>query len=217
MRLPSGCIQETDANYRGDLVSGVLNNTRDGDQCCQLCRSVPTTLQGFLSLSLMRTGMRPVVQTVCVASGIHFHMPALTVTWVIPRDCQPLHWLHASISCLSDGAMYSAEARRGAMCGCGARSLAAARQGAAASPTWGASSSTRPTSAPAPRRSRCQMHGAAAPPQPLCQVSPAFMLTRQLACCASQAFLKAPGCYGKLRLRQISLYLLSAHKASHRS
>ncbi|CAK0786944.1 hypothetical protein CVIRNUC_010158 [Coccomyxa viridis] len=39
VRLPSGCIQETDANYRGDLVSGVLNNTMDGDRCCQLCRS----------------------------------------------------------------------------------------------------------------------------------------------------------------------------------
>lgn len=48
VRLPSGCIQETDANYRGDLVSGVLNNTMDGDRCCQLCRSVPTTLHGCL-------------------------------------------------------------------------------------------------------------------------------------------------------------------------
>ena len=38
VRLPSGCIQETDANFKGDLVSGVLNNTRDGDQCCQQCR-----------------------------------------------------------------------------------------------------------------------------------------------------------------------------------
>lgn len=38
VRLPSGCIQETDANFKGDLVSGVLNNTKDGDQCCQQCR-----------------------------------------------------------------------------------------------------------------------------------------------------------------------------------
>lgn len=38
VRLPSGCIQETDANFKGDLVSGVLNNTMDGDQCCQRCR-----------------------------------------------------------------------------------------------------------------------------------------------------------------------------------
>lgn len=38
VRLPSGCIQETDANFKGDLVTGVLNNTMDGDRCCQLCR-----------------------------------------------------------------------------------------------------------------------------------------------------------------------------------
>ena len=38
VRLPAGCIQETDANFEGDLVSGVLNNTMEGDQCCQLCR-----------------------------------------------------------------------------------------------------------------------------------------------------------------------------------
>ena len=38
VRLPLGCIQEEDANYKGTLVSPVLNNTRDGDQCCQICR-----------------------------------------------------------------------------------------------------------------------------------------------------------------------------------
>ena len=38
VRLPSGCIQEEDANYKGNLVSPVLNNTMDGDQCCQMCR-----------------------------------------------------------------------------------------------------------------------------------------------------------------------------------
>lgn len=38
VRLPSGCIQEEDANYKGTLVSPVLNNTMDGDQCCQMCR-----------------------------------------------------------------------------------------------------------------------------------------------------------------------------------
>ena len=38
VHLPSGCIQETDANYKGDLVGGVISNTMDGDACCQLCR-----------------------------------------------------------------------------------------------------------------------------------------------------------------------------------
>ena len=52
VRLPSGCIEETDANYKGDLVSGVLNNTMDGDQCCQLCRCVPAPLQDYLNPEL---------------------------------------------------------------------------------------------------------------------------------------------------------------------
>ncbi len=38
VRLPSGCIQEEDANYKGELVSPVLDNTMDGDRCCQMCR-----------------------------------------------------------------------------------------------------------------------------------------------------------------------------------
>ena len=86
VRLPSGCIQETDANYRGDLVSGVLNNTMDGDQCCQLCRSVPTTYYPQLAAH------RKAVQRMCRIWHL-LHMGD-------PRDCQPLHWLHASISCL---------------------------------------------------------------------------------------------------------------------
>lgn len=41
VRLPAGCIQETDANYKGDAVSGVLNGTMSGDACCQHCRCTP--------------------------------------------------------------------------------------------------------------------------------------------------------------------------------
>ena len=99
VRLPSGCIQETDANYRGDLVSGVLNNTMDGDQCCQLCRSVPTTLQGYLSLQL--DAHRKAAY--CADNLLHFAFAShasISSNMSDPRDCQPLHWLHASISCL---------------------------------------------------------------------------------------------------------------------
>ena len=158
-------------------MSGVLNNTMDGDQCCQLCRSVPTTLQGYLCPQLDAHKRSVLLHRQYVAYGICFIRvtPGLISHCI---GCMPA-------SAVSDEKQCSAEARRGAMCGCGARSPAAARQGAAASPTWGASSSTRPMSAPAPRHSRCRMHGAADPPQPLCQVRPAFTLTRQLACFSS--------------------------------
>jgi hypothetical protein len=36
--LGSGCIEEIDANYKGDLLSGVLANTASGDVCCKQCR-----------------------------------------------------------------------------------------------------------------------------------------------------------------------------------
>jgi hypothetical protein len=38
VRLPSGCIEEIDANYKGELLSDVLPNTTSGDACCQSCR-----------------------------------------------------------------------------------------------------------------------------------------------------------------------------------
>ena len=38
VRLPSGCIEEIDANYKGDLVSGVLTSVQSGDTCCQKCQ-----------------------------------------------------------------------------------------------------------------------------------------------------------------------------------
>ena len=38
VRLPSGCIEEIDANYKGDLLTDILPNTTSGDMCCQACR-----------------------------------------------------------------------------------------------------------------------------------------------------------------------------------
>ena len=99
VRLPSGCIQETDANYRGDLVSGVLNNTMDGDQCCQLCRSVPTTLQGYLypQPDAHRKGLCRIWHSL--------HMPASAVTWVIPGIASHcIGYMQAPAA--SDGAMF---------------------------------------------------------------------------------------------------------------
>ena len=99
VRLPSGCIQETDANYKGDLVSGVLNNTMDGYQCCQLCRSVPTILQGYLrpQLDVHRRASCCTDNVSHLAFASH---ASISRHMGDPRDCQPLHWLHVSISCL---------------------------------------------------------------------------------------------------------------------
>ena len=99
VRLPSGCIQETDANYKGDLVSGVLNNTMDGDQCCQLCRSVPTTLQGHL-YSQLDAHRKASCCTDDVSHLAFASHASISRHMGDPWDYQPLHWLHASISCL---------------------------------------------------------------------------------------------------------------------
>ena len=40
IRLRSGCIEEIEANYKGDAVSDILPNISGGDECCQNCRSV---------------------------------------------------------------------------------------------------------------------------------------------------------------------------------
>lgn len=42
IRLRSGCIEEIEANYKGDLVSDVLASIPGGDECCQACRSAST-------------------------------------------------------------------------------------------------------------------------------------------------------------------------------
>ncbi|CAL8464903.1 g4438 [Coccomyxa elongata] len=39
VRLQSGCIEEIEANYQGDLISNVLPNTAGSNQCCQACRN----------------------------------------------------------------------------------------------------------------------------------------------------------------------------------
>ena len=38
--LPSGCIEEIDANYEGTDVSGIITNGTQltADDCCQLCQ-----------------------------------------------------------------------------------------------------------------------------------------------------------------------------------
>ncbi|CAL8464922.1 g4457 [Coccomyxa elongata] len=36
---PSGCIQESDANYKGDLLSDVLMGVQTADACCQACKA----------------------------------------------------------------------------------------------------------------------------------------------------------------------------------
>ena len=38
VQLPSGCVQEVDANYKGDLLSGVIASQQSGDTCCQRCK-----------------------------------------------------------------------------------------------------------------------------------------------------------------------------------
>ncbi|BDA50525.1 hypothetical protein COCOBI_16-2010 [Coccomyxa sp. Obi] len=35
----SGCIQEIDANYKGDLLSDVLTGVQSADACCQACKA----------------------------------------------------------------------------------------------------------------------------------------------------------------------------------
>ena len=39
--LNAGCIEEVDANYKGDLLSGVLSSVKSGDDCCAKCRRAP--------------------------------------------------------------------------------------------------------------------------------------------------------------------------------
>ena len=38
VQLPSGCVEEVDANYKGDLLSGVIASQQSGDACCQRCK-----------------------------------------------------------------------------------------------------------------------------------------------------------------------------------
>ena len=49
--LSSGCIEEIDANYKGDLLSGVLSNVASGDACCQQCRPAQTPAPWLCGLS----------------------------------------------------------------------------------------------------------------------------------------------------------------------